>query len=105
MTPGHILVKCDIIHQVHCLSMKAKQNVVKGRSSYDPRHRRAEFTPANTLYPNSRYIIKMLGSSVTTSECPHGHNISNMESKFETGYPTPRTIRIKLKGDEKQSKV
>lgn len=86
--------------------MKAKQNVVKGRSSYDPRHKRAEFTPINTLHPNCRYLVKMVGSSITTTECSYGHNISNMETKFETGYPTPRTIRIKLRGgDEKQSKV
>ena len=85
--------------------MKTKRNIVKGRTNYDARHRRAEFTPTNTLYPNTKYLIKMSGNSVTTMECPHGHNISNMETKFETGYPTPRTIRIKLRGDEKQSKV
>lgn len=85
--------------------MKTKQNLVKGRISYDSRHRRAEFTPINTLHPNSRYLVKMIGSSVTTTECLNGHNISNMETRFETGYPTPRTIKIKLRGDEKQSKV
>lgn len=98
-------VNINKLFEVHCLSVKAKQSIVRGRSSYDPHHRRAEFTPANTLYPNSRYLIKMLGSSVTTTECSYGHNIANMEAKFETGYPTPRTIRIKLRGDEKQSKV
>ena len=85
--------------------MNSKHNTVKGRTIYDPRYRRAEFTPTNTLYPNSRYLVKMIGNSVTTAECPHGHNISNLEAKFETGCPTPQTIRIKLRGDEKQSKV
>jgi len=85
--------------------MNTKHNIVKGRSSYDARQKKAEFTPTNTFHPNSRYLVKMLGSSITTMECSHGHNISNMEAKFETGHPTPRTIRIKLRGDEKQSKV
>ncbi|XP_065919898.1 uncharacterized protein [Dysidea avara] len=94
-------VNVNKLFEVRCLSVDSKHNPVKGKVSYDPRQRQAEFIPANTLNPNSKYLVKVLGNGVTTTECAHSPNIANMEIKFVTGSPSPKTVRIKLTGDEK----
>ena len=71
---------------------------MKGRISYDARQQRAEFIPQNTLYPNSKYTVYLMGRAVTTVQCPHSANIKNAELHFQTCNPAPKNIGIKLKG-------
>ena len=88
--------------QVHCNSVDPSLNPVKGRISYDARQQRAEFTPLNTLFPNSKYTVILLGRAVTTTHCTHSANIKNAELHFNTCNPAPKHIGIKLKGQSNE---
>lgn len=91
-------VNINKLFEVHCNSVDPSLNPVKGRISYDARQQRAEFIPQNTLYPNSKYTVYLMGRAVTTVQCPHSANIKNAELHFQTCNPAPKNIGIKLKG-------
>ena len=88
--------------QVTCSSVDPSLSPVKGRISYDARQQRAEFIPQNTLYPNEKYSIILLGRAVTTATCTHSANIKNATYQFETCSPPPKTISVKLKGSPEE---
>ncbi len=92
-----ILLLVHTYVQVHCNSVDPSLNPVKGRFNYDARSQKAEFIPQNTLYPSSKYMVKLMGRAVTTSQCSNSNNIKNAELHFETCNPAPKEIGIKLK--------
>ena len=87
-----------IFLQVQCNSVDPSLNPVKGRISYDARQQRAEFIPHNTLYPNAKYTVFLMGRAVTTAQCSNSANIKNAELHFHTCDPPPKSIGIKIKG-------
>jgi len=98
-------VNINKLFEVHCNSVDASLNPVKGRISYDARQQRAEFIPSNTLFPNSKYTVVLMGRAVTTVQCTHSANIKNAELHFNTCNPAPKHIGIKLKGHSSELTV
>ena len=84
--------------QVNCQSVDSSFNPTKGKTLYDPALHRAEFTPFNTLFPNSKYMVTLNGRAVTTSQCSNPANIKNTDFHFTTCNPAPKTISVKLRG-------
>ena len=84
--------------QVNCQSVDSSMNPTKGKTSYDDAQHRAEFTPFNTLFPNSKYLVTLYGRAVTTKQCSNPVNIKNTDFHFTTCNPAPKTISVKLRG-------
>lgn len=87
--------------QVTCESCDGESCHVEGRVSYEGRQMRAEFTPINTLYPNSKITVRLSGKSITTSHCSQSINIKDMFFSFHTSNPPPKSVGIKLKNEIK----
>eukprot|EP00731_Ephydatia_muelleri_P012913 Em0007g223a len=82
----------------NCQSLDSSLNPTKGKTLYDAALHRAEFSPINTLFPNSKYTVTLYGRAVTTSQCSNPANIRNTDFHFTTCNPAPKTISVKLRG-------
>lgn len=91
-------VNTSKLFEVNCQSVDSSFNPTKGKTLYDPALHRAEFTPFNTLFPNSKYMVTLNGRAVTTSQCSNPANIKNTDFHFTTCNPAPKTISVKLRG-------
>ncbi|KAL5508950.1 hypothetical protein EMCRGX_G004221 [Ephydatia muelleri] len=95
----HVMsVNASKLFEVNCQSLDSSLNPTKGKTLYDAALHRAEFSPINTLFPNSKYTVTLYGRAVTTSQCSNPANIRNTDFHFTTCNPAPKTISVKLRG-------
>lgn len=78
---------------------------LEGRTTYDSKSQRVQFTPTHTLHPGATYSVSLSGHAITTSQCSNGSFISDAKLSFITCTPPPKNIGIKLRGQRETEKL